>query len=212
MDHHLGHLFGQLKESDLFDNTLIIITSDHGEAFGERNFVQHGMSVYQDQVYVPLLIKYPDSNESAIIEQTVSSVDILPTILDVLEIDMKLPDNHGISLRKINPADQRFVIAESYPNGGLRRRHDRFKRIERAIVSGPFKLIQSTTGKQELYNLAEDPDELTDLSEIRVADTQRLKGRFSEWLNTTHPIRGAQNNSDFNPEVLRRLKALGYIK
>ncbi|GEM_PF-1936284 len=76
----------------------------------------------------------------------------------------------------------------------------------------PLKFIQSTTGKLELYDLQEDPNELTDLSEIRVADAERLKGLFSGWLNSTRRISDPQNNGDFNPEVLRRLKALGYIQ
>ena len=77
LDYHLGKLFARLKASNLFDNTLIIITSDHGEAFGERDLMGHTMSVYQDQVHVPLVIKFPHSKKSAVINQTVSSVDIL---------------------------------------------------------------------------------------------------------------------------------------
>lgn len=212
LDYHLGQLFARLKQSDLFENSLIIITADHGEAFGERHLIQHAVSVYQDQVYVPLLVKLPNSLQSEIVNQVVSSIDILPTVLDVLEIDFKIPNGQGISLLNIDPTVDRFVISESYPNAGLRKKHERFKEVQRAIYSGSLKLIESTASNLELFDLSEDPNELTDLSESRPSATERLHTQYTKWLSITSRIYGIHDNDNLNPEVLLRLKTLGYIQ
>ena len=212
LDYHLGELFARLKASDLFDNTLIIITSDHGEAFGERDLIQHAVSVYQDQVHVPLVIKFPNSKRSGVINQTVSSVDILPTVLDVLGIEMQLPNVQGKSLRVINQEESRSIMSESYPYGGDRERHQRFMRIERAVFSGALKLIQSTASKHELYDLENDPNELNDIFEVRAADAEQLTHQLSKWMDSNTRITDSQDNTELDPEVLTRLKALGYIQ
>lgn len=212
LDHYLGELFARLKEFDMFENTLIIITSDHGEVFGERDLIQHGMSVYQDQVYVPLLLKRPNSNKNDIVNQTVSSIDILPTVLNVLNIDMPLPNIRGKNLLDIDLDDNRYIVTESYPNGGLRQMHQRFMRIERAVISGSLKLIQSTADKHELYDLENDPNELNDLFDIRAADAEQLTNQLSKWMESNTRITNSQDNAELDPEVLTRLKALGYIQ
>ena len=68
IDFHLGKLIERLKSLGLYENSLIIITSDHGEVFGERGLLGHGVSVYEDLVYVPLIIKYPNLNEGRIVK------------------------------------------------------------------------------------------------------------------------------------------------
>jgi hypothetical protein len=72
MDSCLGTFLDQLKQRGLYDNTLLIITSDHGEAFGERDIIGHGLAVYQDEVHVPLIVKYPNSTAKEVIASPVS--------------------------------------------------------------------------------------------------------------------------------------------
>ncbi len=84
MDWALGNLVDQLKQRGLDDNTLLIITADHGESFGERAMVGHALSVYQEMVHVPLLIKYPGKNIPEVVDNSVSLADLMPTILAVL--------------------------------------------------------------------------------------------------------------------------------
>ena len=125
---------------------------------------------------------------------------------------MQLPNVQGKSLRVINHEENRFVITESYPSGDLRGRHERFRRIERAVVSGSLKLIQSTANKQELYDLENDPNELNDLFETRVADAEQLTNQFSKWMDSNTRITDSQDNAELDPAVLTRFKALGYIQ
>jgi len=85
LDHYLGLLFEKLKALKVYDNTLIIITSDHGEAFGEHNSMEHGLTLYEEVLRVPLIIKYPSAYlQRAVVEKRVSLVDLMPTILSFL--------------------------------------------------------------------------------------------------------------------------------
>ena len=87
VDYWMGKLFDMIKTKGCFENTLIIFTADHGESMGEHDlYFQHGNSLYQEQLRIPLIIKYPNSKH-AIIDQLVQSIDIMPTILDFLKID-----------------------------------------------------------------------------------------------------------------------------
>ncbi|NOY38663.1 MAG: sulfatase, partial [Nitrospirae bacterium] len=142
-DFHIGQLIARLKKAGLYDNTLIIVTSDHGEAFGERKQIEHGTSVYQEQVHVPLIIKYPHSNRRTVIDKYVSGVDLMPTVLDVL--GYAIPgDIQGISLLKSEEIDKnRSVISESFPDRRKLILNKRFHRIERAIFSDSMKFITS---------------------------------------------------------------------
>src|SRR5207245_2649038 len=90
IDSQLGVLFEQLRRRGLYDSSLIIVTSDHGEAFGERGELGHDISVYRHQVDIPLLIKYPDSKKAEVRGDVVSHTDIMPTVLNVLGI--RAPD------------------------------------------------------------------------------------------------------------------------
>ena len=112
VDQELATLVAHLRDLRLFENTLIIVTSDHGEAFGEHGLFDHGVSVYADQVHVPLLIKYPARRASDTIEATVSHVDLLPTVLDVVKARER-PLSQGRSLDSGQIDAHRAVFAES---------------------------------------------------------------------------------------------------
>lgn len=83
VDHEVGKLLDNLRARGLYDESLIVITSDHGEAFGERRYLSHGMSVYENQVRIPLLIKAPNQNTARVVATPVSSVDVFVTALMV---------------------------------------------------------------------------------------------------------------------------------
>jgi arylsulfatase A-like enzyme len=209
LDFHLGKLSARLKELDLYDNCLLIVTSDHGEAFGERNLLGHTVSVYQDQIHVPLIIKYPGIRRKVVVEDVVSLVDLMPTVLDVL--DHEAPAGvQGQSLLKPKPGKRREVISESFSVGPVRALHPRFRRVERAIFVGPLKLISSTNGKRELYDLSKDPHEQRNLYNSGDSLSQQLEGRLAKWMNSIRPPRGQP--AELDRETLDRLKSLGYIQ
>ncbi len=161
---HLGKLVTRLKELRLYENSLIIITSDHGEAFGERNLVEHTVSVYQDQIYIPLIIKYPNIDQQKVVYELVSVIDLAPTIMDVL--NCKTPNNiQGKSLMKLELGKYRSVMSESYLESHMIKWHDRFNRVERAIFLEPYKFVctirylqVSLSGSQERFGRKSNRD------------------------------------------------------
>jgi len=209
LDFHIGKLLTRLKELGIYENSLIIFTSDHGEAFGERGLIDHGSSVYQDQVYIPLIIKYPRTNEKNVVNQLVSSVDLMPTILDVLGCE--IPQGiQGQSLLKLAIGNSRHVISEFYPFSDLVQSHPRFDRVQRAVFSGRFKFIKSTNGTKELYDLHEDPDEKNNLFKPDDKTSRELEARLNQWLEEVKEESGSIIKLE--KEALDRLKSLGYIK
>jgi len=104
VDDNIGLLLGKLRDLGIYEDTLIIITSDHGEAFGENDvYFYHGLTVTREQIYVPLIIK-PHKGwtlENRYIDVPVSTLDILPTLLELCEGSLEDPEIDGISLVKI---------------------------------------------------------------------------------------------------------------
>jgi arylsulfatase A-like enzyme len=209
LDDQLGALFSRLKQLGLYENTLLIVTSDHGEAFGDKDLLEHGSSVYQDQVGVPLIIRYPRQTTARVVDARTSGVDILPTVLDVLA----LPCPNGVqgrSVRNLAATDSTPAMAESYAPGIVMGLHRRFRTTERAVFVGQWKLVESRRGPRELYDLSQDPRETRNLygAEAPVrTELERLLAQLS--------ARGAQAPSKpvvVDPATMERLRGLGYLK
>jgi len=211
LDMHLGDLIAILRTLGLYDNCMIIITSDHGEVFGRRNLVGHGVSVYQDQVHVPLLIKYPNDDQPRVVDEVVSVVDLMPTVLDVLglQVPANLP---GQSLARPDAIRSRPVFSETLPDGFLSVLHPRFDRTERAVFKWPHKFIGSTAGKRELYSLEVDPTEEHDLSGSQAELSKEFETTLARWLESTPQFRPSRSNGDISEAQKERLRALGYIQ
>src|SRR5581483_6523316 len=98
LDSEFANIIARLQQLGLYDNTMVVVVGDHGESFGDRGMMEHTVSVYQDQVHVPLIIHYPRQTQAETVDTTVSHVDLMPTILDVLGYPMPKP-TQGRSLR-----------------------------------------------------------------------------------------------------------------
>jgi arylsulfatase A-like enzyme len=211
LDSEVGRVIARLKAQGLYENTLLIITADHGETFGERNFVNHSVSVYQDQVRVPLVVKFPHTNRAAVVERVVSSVDVMPTVLAAAGLAVPASVQGDDLLRT---GSSRDVFAESFPNIRYCNLHPRFLRVQRAIFRGSRKLVTSTAGNSELFDIARDPDELRDLAgseggvaaELRAALDRSLRGAVVDALRRP----GADPR--FGKTEVERLKSLGYVQ
>ncbi|HXG32776.1 MAG TPA: sulfatase-like hydrolase/transferase [Bryobacteraceae bacterium] len=207
LDHCLRGLVEELRRLGQYDNTLIIITSDHGEAFGRRNHMFHVMSVYENQTRIPLLIKYPGQRQGAAVEQPASLVDVFPTVLDTAGLPLPAPVE-GVSLRRLEAAAPRTVLAESYPNAFQIELHPRFRRVERAAIRWPYKLIADTHGKRELYDLESDPTETRNLYAEYPAVAASLLGELERRVAAKRPAPARWPDA----ETLRRLRSLGYTQ
>jgi arylsulfatase A-like enzyme len=205
IDAEVQRLIAELEQRGLYDNTLIVITSDHGESLGDRNLLYHGLSAYQNQVHVPLLVKYPGPGERKVVKTPVSHTDILPTLLEAAGIAP--PANlQGRSLRR--PEAPRTVISEAFPRPGFAK-FPGFDTVRRAIYDQNFKFIESAAGKRELYDIERDQLELHDLCAEQSGRCEAMHRSLTAWTGAipAQTVRPAR----IDPETVQRLKSLGYV-
>ena len=111
-DYALGRFFAALKEKNILDETLLVITADHGEGLGEHAEKTHAIFIYDSTLHVPLIMRYPKAISAGItIEENVSLIDIMPTVLDILDIQ-KTPPSHGESLLGLIKGKKEFSRCE----------------------------------------------------------------------------------------------------
>ncbi len=207
LDTHLGVFFQRLKELGIYDSSLLIITSDHGDTFGEHGLVSHGASLYEAEVHVPLIIKYPQQKTPDTVLPTVSLVDVLPTVLDSLRLP--LPATDGRPLRTLTDDTKRFVFTEAYPHIHFVSLNPGFKKLQRAVYWGPYKLISSSTGTRELFDLKADPTETANLYTMLPGTSEKLMKVLDQWAKT---LRGPLTAPGPSSPDLERLRSLGYIQ
>ena len=207
IDSKIGNLLARLRELGLYENTLIVITSDHGEAMGEHDMIGHGAGyVYQDLVHVPLLVKYPGQHEAHQSDTLVSQVDLMPTILDRAGCAHPYGlQGRSFQLRDALGSDAVYAFATT-PPGDL----PRFREGHRAIFSESAKLIISTTGSRELYDLSSDPGEIRNEYTVDDPRANALADRLSGWFATIP--RRIEQPPKMDTRSLERLKSLGYLQ
>ncbi|MBD3272169.1 MAG: sulfatase-like hydrolase/transferase, partial [Elusimicrobia bacterium] len=217
-DDNVKKLFDRLKKLRIYDKSLIIITADHGEAFGEHGLNGHGNSIYENQIRVPLIIKLPHSAvTNALINHPVGTIDIKPTILDILGIQTTdcsgrslLPLIHGH--KDSDRADELYIELDR------KLQPEHLQKFRGLIVQGVWKYIHTVDMNQndnvadiELFNLRNDPEELHNNyvpgSKRAVGMKQRLD-RYRTYCSKTLP----KKNVELDQEKIKALKALGYIQ
>lgn len=202
LDSQIGDLVAHLKQADLYDNTLLIVTADHGEALGEKNLVEYSVtSIYQHHIHVPLIVKYPRQTAARVIDDVVTQVDVMPTVLEVAGI-RRPPGLQGISLNNA-AREVRHVMSECFSG-------PKFK-VKRAVIQWPLKWIAWQDGRRELYDLSTDPTETREIHTDRPQESIELEAILSKWKQDI-PARRATRSSKLDDETLRRLKSLGYVQ
>lgn len=209
LDHELGRLFDGLRQRGLWDQTMIIVTADHGEEFLEHGEFIHNQP-YVENLAVPLIIKFPHQQwagdrRAAIVE----SVDLLPTLLDLLQIDGPSP-LQGVSLRPVIEGD-RAVKEHAFGR-------DKLNRGRYVVRSSDFSLILDIeTGVLELFDLAADPGELTDVSSSREPEVAKLRRALQQELKAYARLSGELARADridgglLTEEERDKLRSIGYV-
>jgi len=201
-DYHIGILLDKLKSMGIYKNSIIIITSDHGEFLGEHNRIIHGTDLYDPVVKVPLIIKPHKSYKGQLFNKnTVQLIDVFPTILNMIAVP--IPDDvQGTSLTKDTEHD---IISENYNDWG--------KRDIISLVKDNYKFILSTDGSHELYNLEKDPGEINNLIDKESEIYESLKNELLLWKKSIkEKIIDKKYLPKMDSETIRKLRALGYIK
>ncbi|HEY7317476.1 MAG TPA: sulfatase-like hydrolase/transferase, partial [Candidatus Binatia bacterium] len=164
-----GLLLKELERRNALQNTLVIITSDHGEAFGEHGFTGHGTSLYTPVLHVPLIIIYPKKIQTGLrVSRYVSLRDLPATIEELVGApEREIP---GISLAPFLHADFTHAASPIFSEvSGLPGIPDRYPAantgMQSLIVENRWHFIRSNTGREELYDLTNDFWEHTDLAQ-----------------------------------------------
>jgi arylsulfatase A-like enzyme len=181
LDDCVGRIIEELKAQDLYDHSLIVFTSDHGEMLGSHGLWQK-MCMYEESVRTPLLMKFPESKGYApsSIKTSVSSIDVFPTICDVIGVEPPagLSGKSLIPLIEGNESKIREDIFIQYDGNGAR------GNFQRCVVHDSYKLIVDMFKDEtflELYDLESDPEEHNNL--VFAQDDGRIGQMVKDLLN-----------------------------
>lgn len=211
IDSEIGLLLDKLKKAGLYDNTLIILTGDHGDAFGEHGFFTHSRAPYEEIIRVPLIIKFPNSLYSGrVIESQVRLIDVMPTILDFLKIktDTKLS---GFSLLNYLDNSNNTNARVDFPKYAITEIFNKIHGIDAlSIRTEEFKYIHFKNEEDEFYDLKADPQEKNNIIKLQPKVAEEFHQMLLPILAEKDQKRVKKVTLD--KETVKELKALGYIQ
>ena len=217
-------VLGILRERELLDETLVVFTSDHGDGLGDHPEMGHVLTVWEEQLAVPLVVRLPAARRGGeVFAPRVSLVGLAPSILDWLEVPRPAALAGRPTLERTAEApviaDYRSYFAEDrrsfnqemairYPDLAARVTH------HHVLYCGSHKLIVSPGGRLELYDLQADPTEQRDLSAGRPPELGACVARYREVVRTGlfSPFDRTTETGAPDAEDLERLRALGYLQ
>ena len=213
-DVHFNSIIEGLTRRGVGDDTMVIVTADHGEEFWDHGSVGHGHSVYEELLHIPMFVRLPGVTHGAMrVPDAVGLVDVLPTILDAL--GQPIPEEmagHSF-LRSLTGEghDAPRVAVSGFMEGW------------RTCAVGRLKFIQRSAERQILYDLAVDPHERNDIARSHPIAVRYARGLLGLSLSESdaegatpssaarRPVVHAQETTTIDPETESQLRALGYV-
>ena len=226
LDQMVGSFFQKLRASGRLDETVVIVSADHGEHLGEKQFIGHGLSVYNELVHTPLMIRDPSGSLSrgTTVETFVSTRRIFHTVLEAAGIATNNERNLTLAQSLSSDPDGGVVFSEGIPAANtlslLQRRAPHLIRerdcdlVRRAVYGDRYKLIQTGENQRELYDVETDPLEETNLSAILPEQVEVMEEQLVAFVNhlaASAPVSEQVSTYD-DPQVRRRLHDLGYLE
>jgi arylsulfatase A-like enzyme len=220
-DKHIGDVLKELRRLDLYDNTMIIFTADHGEEFLERGWLGHIRTLFSELIHVPLIIKLANSRfAKTVTDEVVGTIDIYPTVVNELKLRVvpeiiiqgkTLLDAQGMKTE----VNSRPIFSEVERVSIFKGPHrDKQKIVKKAVIHGKWKLIEDKDHSLELYDLSSDRFERNNVVSENGAIREELKGYLKRWREGNRAImdhRGVSNEVVVDDELKAKLKSLGYI-
>lgn len=211
-DVHFDAILAGLERRGLADDTLVVVTSDHGEEFWDHGSVGHGHSVFEELLRVPMFVRMPGVTDGLRrLGGSVGLVDVMPTVLDALGLDAPAEASGRSFLPRLRGHHQSAppVAVSGFMDGW------------RTIVIGRHKLIHRGASRLYVHDLEADGAEQTDLAEQRPLTTRWLRGELGLALaGSTSEVDGARRaarprhapqDTEIDPETAAQLRALGYV-
>lgn len=218
IDHQIGVLLEELRRAGLYDNSLIIVTADHGDGFMEHGFISHTITLYDELIRVPMILKFPQSRFGGqIVKNQVRMIDVMPTILDLLNIriDNKL---EGFSL--LNYLDEsrkkdksiyfpKYAISEVAYSGGYPLVSIRTETLKYLHLRNSEEHALYQTENDELYDLRVDPLEQNNIIDSKPVEAERFR-RMALEMAMERKKKDVQE-IPLDKNTIKQLKALGYV-
>ncbi|HIF99166.1 MAG TPA: DUF4976 domain-containing protein [Myxococcales bacterium] len=217
LDNELGRFFSLLKANGILDESLIVITSDHGEEFLDHGRMDHFLTMYQEVIHVPMIMRGPGVPPGLRVKTPVSLVDIAPTLLAFANLETSLStDGHDLSPLLRGEAPPAFTNRPIYgeASGGLTYElmMEGIYPVYRSLRRGQYKLIFNSKDEDwALYDLENDPQEAHNLASKKpalVAEiTAEMRARYADF----DPSPAPEDRVELDADELERLRALGYV-
>ncbi len=213
-------LLTSLEEAGHLENTVVILTADHGEHLGEHHMLDHQYSLHEPLIKVPLVIHGRGRFTAGRDRRPVTNADLFPTLLELAGVEPP-GERADKAISLLRPVEERIRVAEcpAFPIhwfNMVKNHHPYFDpapyaRTLRAVYRDDFKLIAGSDDRFGLYDLAADPGESNDLSAQRPDLLEEMRGLLRRWTRSFDKIDlGAGKRWEMSPDERRRLRALGY--
>ena len=225
-DSLIGDFINSLKKSNLYDDSIIIITSDHGEFFGEHGNLNHGATIFNELFRLPCIIKTPE-NKHIEISKLTTHVDLFPTIMDLLNIADSVEDIDIDGQSILQNDEERFLVIDSPPivlPGRLSHYPkviEKFSMFYRGIVNQKYKYIWRSDGKQLLFDRNKkeiDENNLIDSNQPEARELHQTminyyKSIYENFDIDKYPINIGSTAASMmtSPRIKKELKKLGYL-
>jgi arylsulfatase A-like enzyme len=221
-DRWLRVLFDHLRQQSLINDTILIVTSDHGDNIGEHQLMGHEFSLSEQLLHIPLIIRYPKVYEGGLrVDGITQLTDIFPTIVDIIDgnQDVKRP-KQGFSLipSRFTELRDRIAYAELFaPN--QQNISDRYAGIDlsqflkdrRVVWTRDYKFIWSSKCDHELFDLRYDAAEENNIYSDMPEKAAEMQGILDSWLNSFDHEADFQQDFETDEKTVERLRELGYI-
>jgi arylsulfatase A-like enzyme len=213
MDVQIGRLLGMLRRYGVLDRTYVILTADHGQSFGEHGWCGHKMSLYGEEINVPLIITGPGLGAGGRVKAQVRAVDILPTIAALSGVSVE-----GLAGAPLLPA-ARVASAgnrEAYSCCDYARYGDERRLLTCLVTPERMKYIRIMTRqrellREELFDLNSDPSENNDLAAERGGVVKETSARMDALEKKNYWGRSERPETEMDEQTRRQLESLGYL-
>ncbi len=197
------------KEFGWGENTLLIITADHGEGLWDHGHMDHGKSLYMEEIHVPLVFHYPEIKKKKIIYPVVSTIDILPTVREILGIG-ESKEEMGKSLLPLienrkNRLNERYLYSHLWKN-------IRTVVEFRATIHKKWHFIMDSRKNRFLYDMSNDKKEKYNIYGAHSKLAEKLNKKFTEFYINSKKYTKQKVHIKLTKEKLKKLKSLGYVQ
>ncbi|OYR77213.1 hypothetical protein DJ84_22000 [Halorubrum ezzemoulense] len=215
LDHHLERLYDALDATGYLEDTVVVLTADHGENIGDHGLMDHQYSLHDTLLHVPLILRYPEEIDAGEQSDLVELRDLYPTLCTLAGIGY--PDDESVSSTVIHAQGRTEVFAEyRYPQPDMESLHEtvteladgwqRYDRALRSVRTNDWKLIEAEDGEVQLFRAGDESATITAANPSVVDKLQEMMDEEAIQL-----ARGDSESIEVSDATEERLEDLGYV-